>query len=99
MHDMSFHFTARLWLYSGKGAWHFVTLPKDAAAEIRFFKSGLRGFKMVPVKATIGTSTWKTSIFPDSKSGSYVLAVKVAIRKTEGLGDGDKVEVHIITLP
>ncbi len=78
---MHFTFTTPLWLYAGKGAWHFVTLPKDAADEIRFFNSLAKGFTPLKVTATIGKTTWKTAIFPDSKSGSFVLVVKADVRK------------------
>jgi hypothetical protein len=92
---MQFTFTAPLWLYAGKGAWHFVTLPKHAADEIKFFNPLSQGFRPISVKATVGETTWKTSIFPDSKSGSYLLAIKAAVRKTESLSAGDDVTVSL----
>lgn len=95
MHDLRFEFTAPLWLYSGKGAWHFVTLPRDAANEIKFFNASAKGFMPIPVTATIGGTTWKTSVFPDSKSRSYLLAVKADVRKAEGLTAGDQVVVQL----
>jgi hypothetical protein len=94
MLDQTFSFTARLWVYSGKGAWHFVTVPKDVAEAIRFFRP-TRGFVPVPVKATIGSTSWKTSVFPDSKSSSFLLAVKKDVRKAEGVGEGDQVNVRL----
>ncbi len=96
MDRLEFRFSTKLWLYSGKGAWHFLTLPADAADAIRFFNSAVRGFMPIPVTATIGDTSWKTSVFPDSKSGSYVLAVKSAVRKAQGLRDGDEVGVHLV---
>jgi Domain of unknown function (DUF1905) len=92
---MQFTFTAQLWLYSGKGAWHFVTLPRDAADEIKFFNPTAKGFMPIKVSATLGETTWKTSIFPDSKSGSYLLAVKADVRKKENLSAGDTVHVSV----
>jgi hypothetical protein len=92
----NFTFKAKLWLYSGKGAWHFVTLPQEAAAEIKFFSPNAKGFMPIPVKATIGATTWKTSVFPDSKSGSYLLAVKAEVRKKEKLSADDEVEVRLM---
>jgi hypothetical protein len=41
-------FTALCWLYSannGKGAWYFVTLPAESAAEITYFSKALNGGK------------------------------------------------------
>lgn len=92
---MQFTFTAPLWLYAGKGAWHFVTLPKSAADEIRFFNPTAKGFMPIKVTATLGETTWKTSIFPDAKSGSFLLAVKAEIRKKEKLNAGEDVCVFI----
>ena len=82
----------KLWIYPGNGGWHFVTLPSGPAAEIKAFFSGDRGWGSVPVRATIGGTTWKTSVFPDSKSGSYLLPVKAAVRKGEGLEAGATVD-------
>jgi Domain of unknown function (DUF1905) len=92
---MSFTFTAPLWLYSGKGSWHFVTLPKKAADEIRFFNASAKGFMPIAVKARINDCNWNTSIFPDSKSGSYLLAIKAAVRKAENIQAGDVITLHL----
>ena len=91
MHDLHFEFTSKLWMYNGKGAWHFLTLPKEAADEIRFFTPLAKGFTPIKVTARIGETTWKTAIFPDSKSGSFVLVVKSAVRQAESLNVGDTV--------
>lgn len=96
MRDLTYTFKAKLWLYSGKGAWHFVTLPEEAGAEIRFFTPEAKGFMPVPVKARIGETTWKTSVFPDKKSGSYLLAVKADVRQREKIAVGDDVDVMVM---
>jgi hypothetical protein len=85
MSALTYSFETKLWLYSGKGAWHFLTLPIDVADEIKFFNPLAKGFKPIAVTATIGETTWKTSVFPDSKSGSFLLAVKADVRKREHL--------------
>ncbi len=91
---MDLRFQARLWLYEGAGAWHFVTLPTEVAEVIREVRPApARGFGAVRVAATVGQTRWATSVFPDSKSGSYVLPVKKQVRAAEGLAEGDLVEV------
>ena len=30
-----YSFKAEVWLYAGLGAWHFITVPKKVAAEIK----------------------------------------------------------------
>jgi Domain of unknown function (DUF1905) len=88
-------FISKLWMYQGKGAWHFLTLPKDVADEIRFFNPSAKGFTPLKVTATIGDTTWKTAIFPDSKSGSFALVVKVDVRKAQKIKAGDIVTVTV----
>jgi hypothetical protein len=46
----------------------------------------------IKVEATVGHTTWHTSIFPDDE-GSYVLPVKKEIRTAEEVDEGDLVEV------
>ncbi|HEX9615514.1 MAG TPA: DUF1905 domain-containing protein [Bacteroidota bacterium] len=87
---------SKLWLYPGPGGWHFITLPKKQAAEIRrLFRGVPRGWGSVRVTATIGTTTWKTSLFPEAKSKSYVLPVKADVRKKEAIGEGDMVGLKL----
>lgn len=82
--------TARVWLYSGDAAWHFVTIPQDISTDIKsLFGDRAKGWGSLPVEVTIGTSFWKTSIFPDKKEGGYVLPLKKEIRKKENILNGD----------
>lgn len=91
-------FDAELWIWDARrgDSWTFVTLPVEASEEIRDLTDGpRRGFGSVRVRATIGGSTWATSIFPDSARKAYVLPVKRAIRKAEGLDEGDVATVRV----
>lgn len=98
MITLEYRFDAELWLWPAKDAWHFITLPGDAAEEIKFFHRQRRGFGSVRVEVTCGTSTWRTSIFPDKQSGSFVLPVKADIRKAEGITKGDTAPFHLRVL-
>lgn len=91
---MRIAFTAPLWLWSGKAAWHFITLPEADSAIIRMAVPR-RGWGSVRVRARIGETEWATSIFPDSKAGAYLLPVKADVRKAEGLVVGDNVLVTV----
>jgi hypothetical protein len=96
MSDLDFTFTADLWMYSGKSSWFFVTLPKVASEQIKFLSHHKRrGWGSVRVTARIGQSEWKTSVFPDTKAGAYLLPVKSDIRQKENLEAGDSVSVRI----
>ena len=52
---------------------------------------------MIPVLARIGATEWKTSLF--AKDGTYVLPVKVAVRRAEGVDEGDLVAVRLTVRP
>ena len=41
------------------------------------------------VRATLGGSSWTTSIFPDKARSTYILPIKRAIRTAESLTPGD----------
>jgi hypothetical protein len=92
-------FTAQLWLWDARSAqsWTFVTLPEsisDAIADL--VRPGPRtGFGSVRVRVTVGSMTWSTSVFPDSKRGAYVLPIKKAVRTSAGIKVGDEVGVHL----
>ncbi|HWH29258.1 MAG TPA: DUF1905 domain-containing protein [Mycobacteriales bacterium] len=87
-------FTAPLWRYDGDAAWYFVTVPVEVSDDVRELTEGSRrGFGSVRVRATVGATTWTTSVFPDGKRGAFLLPVKKAVRTAEGLDEGDDVGV------
>ena len=91
-----FAFDAEVWLYDGDAAWHFITVPPEISDEIEAEAPGpRRGFGSVRVRATIGDTTWSTSLFPDNKRGAYVLPVKAEVRKREGVSAGSSVTVGV----
>ena len=50
------------------------------------------------VEVGIGATTWRTSVFPDSGRGCYVLPVKKAVRRAEDVEVGDEVAVRLRVL-
>jgi hypothetical protein len=91
----SYKFTAEVWLHNDMpGAWYFITLPLDAADEIRA-TNARRGFGSVRVHAAIGDSAWDTSVFPDTKTDSFILPIKAPIRRRQDIDEGDHVTVTI----
>lgn len=101
MEELDFTFTAPIWVYQGKGAWHFITVPSEQSDQIKFFTSAditgrkRRGWGSVRVKVSIGETTWQTSVFPSKSTGQYILPIKKEIRKKTGIGEGDDVEITL----
>jgi hypothetical protein len=93
-------FEAELWLWSAKDgnsdSWIFVTVPEGISDEVRDRGGPPRGFGSVRVEATIGATTWRTSVFPNSDgSGTFALPLKKAVRKAEGLELGGTAAVSL----
>ena len=88
-------FDAELWLWDGDAAWHFVTLPADVSDDVRDRSGARRGFGSVRVQVTVGGTTWRTSVFPDTRRGAYLLPVKKEVRTREGLQLGETVPVRL----
>ena len=89
-------FDSQVWVWSGTQSWYFATLPKDLSADIKELSQGLtNGFGSLKVEAKIGDSVWRTSIFPDSKSGAFMLPLKAEIRKANQLVEGSPATIEL----
>lgn len=92
----SYELTGELWRYPGKGGWHFVTLPVELADELRARHLGVhRAFGSLRVTASLGATTWSTSLFTDTRSTSYLLPIKSDVRRREDLDDGDSATIQL----
>jgi hypothetical protein len=92
--EATFTFDADLYLHSG-GSWVFLAVPADDSDDISEMVPKRNGFGSVRVRAQIGDTKWRTSVFPDSKRKVYVLPVKKPVRESEGIDAGDTVEVSL----
>jgi len=97
----SFTFTAPQWRWTAReesadqGAWSFVTLPPEAAEEVRERSGEPLGFGSVRVHVEAAGTAWDTSVFPDASSGSFVLPVKKAVRVAADVVEGDDLTVTL----
>lgn len=91
-------FTAKLWRYPGDAAWYFVSVPKKESEKIKKNIKVKRGWGSVRVRAKSGKTSWDTSVFPDKRSGMYLLPVKLSVRRKEGMDEGEPVTISLTTL-
>lgn len=84
-------------MYEGKKVvWHMIFLPKGLSRDLKkFFAEMTGGFGSLPVQVSIGKTSWKTSIFPESKDGPFLLLLKAEVRKKENIKAGDMVSLSI----
>jgi hypothetical protein len=98
---MTYTFKAEVWEYTGeKASWYMVSVPVEQGAEIKFITGQLspsmrRAFGSVKVKVTIGATTWDSSLFSDSKRGSYILLLNKAVRTAEKISTGDTITIRV----
>ncbi len=93
----SYKVTSKVVLWPGtQGAWHFAYVDKATAEKIRkkFGPSG-RGFGSIRVRVKLGKTAWDTSIFPDKRSGTYLLPLKAKVRRDEGVDAGDMITIKL----
>ena len=97
--------TGPLWRWTtpaAPAAWHFITIDGaagealSATALMRRMEGLSRGFGSLKVVATIGETSFQTSVFPSKETG-WLLPVKAAVRKAESLTEGDAVAL-VLTL-
>ena len=89
---MRIEFSGTIWHWRGPAPFYFVTVPEEDCRELKAVSGAVTyGWGMIPVTARIGATTWKTSLFP--KDGRYLLPLKDAVRRAEGLAEGDEVGV------
>lgn len=82
---MRFEFDSEIWRWAVRTQdWFFASVPAELGADIREIPRPPRGFGSVRVRARIGGTEWRTSIFP-AGDGTYSLPLKKAVRDAEGL--------------
>ena len=91
-----FKVKSKVWLYPGMVGWQFITIPKNHSKMIsKTYSEMTRGWGSLPVMVTVGKTKWKTSIFPDKKTNTYLLPLKAEVRKKENINLGDTISLTL----
>ena len=87
-----FKFDAEIIEWRGPAPFFYAPIPAAQAGEVRALaKVASYGWGCVPVEAKIGGVTFTTSLFP--KDDTYLLPLKVAVRRKINVTAGDRVTV------
>jgi hypothetical protein len=90
-----------VWLWQGsdgasaKGSWYFLTIDGETAQAIRAHAVNAAAWGSVYVEATIGSTIWRTSLFPSKAAGGWLLPLKAAVRKAERIAEGSVIEASL----
>ena len=87
-------FTGELIYWRGPSPFHYVAVPPDGCELLHAVAPvATYGWGVIPVTVTIGGTTFGTSLFP--RDGGYLVPVKDAVRRAEGLALGDEVGIEL----
>lgn len=85
-------FAAEIIEWRGPPPYLFVAVPDHLAGEVAYAaREASYGWGMVTVTARIGATDFGTSLF--RRGETYVLPIKMAVQRAEGIGLGDSVAV------
>ena len=91
---MRIEFAGPIFEWRGPAPFFYVAVPEAESAEVRAVAAAVTyGWGMVPVTVRIGGTEWRTALFP--KEGRYLVPLKDAVRRAEGIGLGDVVAVRL----
>ncbi len=104
MSDTEYDISTQLSRWSGGangGDWFFASIDSavgealSATALMHRLESGRRaGWGSVKVGVTVGETSWRTSAFP-SKAQVWMVPIKAAVRKAEGLVEGEPFTIEL----
>jgi len=85
-------FTAIVELFERNMGWHYVRVPARLSVPLEYLAD--RG--LIAVTATVGSSSWSTSLLPMG-DGSHFIALPAKVRKKEKLSVGKPTEISFET--
>lgn len=90
---MDVEFTGEVIEWRGPAPYYFVAVPVAESAAIKDAAKGLEYWGQVAVLVRIGETDFTTALFP--KDGRYLLPLRVAVRRAEGIDEGEQVDVAL----
>ena len=96
---MKYEFEGVVRLWPANEKFFLLPLPKEISSEIFEISDGLtNGWGSLKVEARIGSTIWRTSIFPDTATSTFELPLKAEVRKSNGLvvGSATACEIELL---
>jgi hypothetical protein len=91
---MRFDFDGPIFNWRGPAPYLFVAVPDEQSQAIKAIAALVTyGWGVIPARARIGRTEWKTSLFP--KDGRYLVPIRASVQKAEGVKEGDSVSIQL----
>ncbi len=88
---MEFQFSALVIEWRGPAPFYYADIPVQDSEDVKDAAKGLEYWGQVPVVVRIGDTDFTTALFP--KDGRYLLPLRAAVRRAEGIELGMTVQV------
>lgn len=96
--SLRFRFEAKLIEWRGPAPFVFAPMPAKQADELKKIANRVSyGWGCIPVEAKVGGVTYTSSLFP--RDGTYLLPIKIVVRRRANITVGDKVAVDMTVQP
>lgn len=79
--------------WRGPSPYFYLPMSDDDSADFKMDAAGLEYWGQVAVQVVIGDTTFATAVFP--KDGRYLVPLRAAIRKAEGIELGTPVSATV----
>jgi hypothetical protein len=91
---MEISFTSHMIEWRGPAPYYFIPVPMEQSAQIKSIASAITyGWGVVYTHATIGETTWKTTLMP--KDGLYLLPIRKEFRLNLKLEENQDIKVQL----
>ncbi|MGB8407966.1 MAG: DUF1905 domain-containing protein [Mycobacterium sp.] len=92
--QVDWEFEAEVFQWRGPAPYFFVATPEDVDAFLHDHLGELTyGWGVIPARVRVGDTEVQTSLMP--KTGTYLVPLKVALRRAADIDDGDVVRVRL----
>ncbi len=83
-----FKIKGKIEIFPQKGGWTFIRVPTRITKALMYRAE--RG--LIPIEATVGTTTWNTSLMPMG-DGTHFIALNAKVRNRQAIEVGDVITV------
>lgn len=91
---MDIEFEGKIFYWRGPAPYLFVAVPEEPSRDIKAISSMVTyGWGVIPVRARIGKTEWKTALFP--KGDRYLVPIRVSVQKSENVDIDDVVFIRL----
>jgi hypothetical protein len=92
--QMHFEFEGEIFEWRGPAPHYFIAVPEEQSRDLKAIQRLVTyGWGVIPAQVQIGSTLFKTSLFP--KGDRFLVPIKVSVRKSEQLEKGDVVKVRL----